>query len=31
MHGHHQSGGDTQRNDKFQRLLQQDLYIYNKE
>ena len=27
MHGHHQSGGDTQRNDKFQRLLQQDLYI----
>ena len=27
MHGHHESGGDTQRNDKFQRLLQQDLYI----
>ena len=27
MHSHHESGGDTQRNDKFQRLLQQDLYI----
>lgn len=27
MHGHHESSGETQRNDKFQRLLQQDLYI----
>ena len=27
MHGHHESSGYTQRNDKFQRLLQQDLYI----
>lgn len=28
MHGHHESSGETQCNDKFQRLLQQDLYIY---